>query len=718
MGNSDSKVEFRGFVEALLDEGIPEDSELWDAFFAVATTEDDVFECINPDHVRTLLSKTPERLRTVFHKAVERLEAAVSCDGKLAASTELAAMNASRLLTRMMPFVLEEPDNEFANSMFWDPKTYREQKCLAEHLVHLIGRLLFLPGLTLPAQVPKPEVLLKQQIEAQSANTQPKQDVKTPPAPRRRASTDHNTDQSAESLADAEVNLLDAVREELVWSPGVGTTSKNAGLAFRGLNRNRYELLKLLLVCQSEIIFADPETVRPEANPWIRVTSLFDLDSGMPFARELFCSLLNQVCNYDPVGWGVPYASAVVPGYEDDRFSDMCLHNLLIMLEVNSWTNVYRRLLTDISGEENFTFVFKAIARLLLDVPNAQRTYLPGSTRPPGSYQELLVLLWKLLDCNKEFLQHVMLRSDLNDVVRPVCYFLWTSRKDLPKLGLCHICTFVLLLLSGERNFGVALNRSYPDTLPLDGAPKMSDTNHGDLLVVVLNKLIFDGNKKLETLYSCFLTVLSNISPYIKSFAKVSSVRLVSMFQKFSTRTYLFASESHHTYLSFLLDVFNNVIQYQYEGNARLLYALCSEHAAIKAVANLQFEEADGSDPPGSSVFTPSKDWFLTWKDNLPTSTLTRMLEILVPQIEALCDAKGASANEAAVVAFLKDSTMVGLLPVPHPIVIRRYQPNQYTTMWFTTYTWGVIFLRNQSMALWDGNKIKLFAIKVINSEP
>jgi hypothetical protein len=38
----------------------------------------------------------------------------------------------------------------------------------------------------------------------------------------------------------------------------------------------------------------------------------------------------------------------------------------------------------------------------------------------------------------------------------------------------------------------------------------------------------------------------------------------------------------------------------------------------------------------------------------------------------------------------------VGLLPVPHPIVIRKYQANQYTSLWFTAFLWGVIFLRNQ----------------------
>ncbi len=37
----------------------------------------------------------------------------------------------------------------------------------------------------------------------------------------------------------------------------------------------------------------------------------------------------------------------------------------------------------------------------------------------------------------------------------------------------------------------------------------------------------------------------------------------------------------------------------------------------------------------------------------------------------------------AVIDRFLEHGTLVGLLPVPHPILIRRYQPNPGTAMWF-----------------------------------
>lgn len=50
--------------------------------------------------------------------------------------------------------------------------------------------------------------------------------------------------------------------------------------------------------------------------------------------------------------------------------------------------------------------------------------------------------------------------------------------------------------------------------------------------------------------------------------------------------------------------------------------------------------------------------------------------------------------DESEILKFLQHGTLVGLLPVPHPILIRKYQPNAGTAMWFRTYMWGVIYLR------------------------
>ena len=89
----------------------------------------------------------------------------------------------------------------------------------------------------------------------------------------------------------------------------------------------------------------------------------------------------------------------------------------------------------------------------------------------------------------------------------------------------------------------------------------------------------------------------------------------------------------------------------------------------------------------------PSTEWVQNWKHKLPLQTIMRLLQVLVPQVEKICIDKNLT-DESEILKFLQHGTLVGLLPVPHPILIRKYQPNHGTAMWFRTYIWGVIYLR------------------------
>lgn len=70
------------------------------------------------------------------------------------------------------------------------------------------------------------------------------------------------------------------------------------------------------------------------------------------------------------------------------------------------------------------------------------------------------------------------------------------------------------------------------------------------------------------------------------------------------------------------------------------------------------------------------------------------------------------------VLEYLKSVTAVGLLPVPHQILIRRMNYGPGIQSWFTSYMWGVIYLRNltPSTPVWQDTKIKLFTVKSVPS--
>jgi hypothetical protein len=88
------------------------------------------------------------------------------------------------------------------------------------------------------------------------------------------------------------------------------------------------------------------------------------------------------------------------------------------------------------------------------------------------------------------------------------------ARKDQAQLGVVHMITFMLLYLSGEREFAIQLNRPFNKYLSMD-IPKFTG-NYADLLILVVIKLFIDGHRKLESLWECHLTVLANVSPYLK----------------------------------------------------------------------------------------------------------------------------------------------------------------------------------------------------------
>lgn len=62
--------------------------------------------------------------------------------------------------------------------------------------------------------------------------------------------------------------------------------------------------------------------------------------------------------------------------------------------------------------------------------------------------------------------------------------------------------------------------------------------------------------------------------------------------------------------------------------------------------------------------------------------------------VDVFVDWRRGLTDESEILKFLQHGTLVGLLPVPHPILIRKYQANAGTAMWFRTYMWGVVYLR------------------------
>lgn len=58
----------------------------------------------------------------------------------------------------------------------------------------------------------------------------------------------------------------------------------------------------------------------------------------------------------------------------------------------------------------------------------------------------------------------------------------------------------------------------------------------------------------------------STVSPYLKSLSMVAANKLLHLLEAFSTTWFLFSAVQNHHLVFFLLEVFNNIIQYQFDG--------------------------------------------------------------------------------------------------------------------------------------------------------
>jgi len=62
------------------------------------------------------------------------------------------------------------------------------------------------------------------------------------------------------------------------------------------------------------------------------------------------------------------------------------------------------------------------------------------------------------------------------------------------------------------------------------------------------------------------------VSPYLKSLSMVAANKLLHLLEAFSTPWFLFANPTNHHLVFFLLEIFNNIIQYQFDGKLKVYF--------------------------------------------------------------------------------------------------------------------------------------------------
>ena len=108
MGASASREKFRESVSSLVEVDVsPDDAEFWDELWKIPSTGEEVFELIPPAAARRLRDERFENLATLFTQATAQLCQIVETPYNIYFDQ---ALNCVRVLTRILPFLLEKGD--------------------------------------------------------------------------------------------------------------------------------------------------------------------------------------------------------------------------------------------------------------------------------------------------------------------------------------------------------------------------------------------------------------------------------------------------------------------------------------------------------------------------------------------------------------------------------------------------------------------------------
>lgn len=106
MGASASREKFRESFEELIGEDIsPDDAEFWDELWKIPSSAEEVFELISPSSARFLRDERFDNLATLFTQATAQLCQIVETPYSIYFDQ---ALNCVRVLTRVLPFLLEK----------------------------------------------------------------------------------------------------------------------------------------------------------------------------------------------------------------------------------------------------------------------------------------------------------------------------------------------------------------------------------------------------------------------------------------------------------------------------------------------------------------------------------------------------------------------------------------------------------------------------------
>ncbi|KAM7278037.1 hypothetical protein ACFE04_005171 [Oxalis oulophora] len=224
-----------------------------------------------------------------------------------------------------------------------------------------------------------------------------------------------------------------------------------------------------------------------------------------------------------------------------------------------------------------------------------------------------VLLLYSLIHGNSDFLEYVLVRTDLDTLLMPMLETLYNASKKTS--NQIYMLLIVLLILSQDSSFNASIHKMTLTNVPWYQEHLLHQTTLGSLTVIILIRTVKYNLSKLRDVYlhTTCLATLANMAPHVHRLSAYASQRLVSLFYMLSRKYNKLAehrgdkicmakvnsvepdsfaedmSAELHIYTDFLrivLEILNAILTYALPRNPEVVYAIMHRQEVFQPFKN------------------------------------------------------------------------------------------------------------------------------------
>ncbi|XP_022721781.1 dymeclin-like isoform X1 [Durio zibethinus] len=172
-----------------------------------------------------------------------------------------------------------------------------------------------------------------------------------------------------------------------------------------------------------------------------------------------------------------------------------------------------------------------------------------------------VLLLYSLVQGNSDFLEYVLVRTDLDTLLMPILETLYNaSRRTSNQI---YMLLIILLILSQDSSFSASIHKMILSGVPWYKEHLLHQTSLGSLMVIILIRTVQYNLSKLRDVYlhTTCLATLANMAPHIHRLSAYASQRLVSLFYMLSRKYNKLVELSNDKIQTKAISTGNNVVE-------------------------------------------------------------------------------------------------------------------------------------------------------------